>query len=125
MSTFKTAYDLKLDTRQIKTVQSASLDPLSRYGYKIENDLLFGTAEWFNALDGHVIKGIISKVYMAGMNDFPQFEIESAQGITTWIRTGDDSMYKIGRNVELIYVEQKFKTDATLRKCVIRINIEE
>jgi len=130
----KQIYNLKNDSRRIKIIQEASLDKNSYAGYKTENGLLFGTKEWFNAIEKgmipiHTIKGIISRVYMSGHNDYPEFEIESNEGKTTWTREGIDAAYKVGSSIELIYVEQKYKrpTDITgaISKCVIEIKIAE
>lgn len=130
----KQIYTLKNDFRRIKMIQEASLNKNSYSGYKIENGLLFGTKEWFNAIGNgiipkHIIKGVISRVYMSGHNDYPEFEIESNEGKTTWTREGIDAAYKVGKNIELIYVEQKYKrpTDiiGAISKCVIEIKIAE
>lgn len=130
----KQIYNLKNDSRRIKMVQEASLDKGSRSGLKIENGLLFGTNEWFSAIENgiipkHVINGIISRVYMSGHNDFPECEIESNKGKTTWMREGIDEAYKVGKRIELIYVEQKFKRPidilGAISKCVIEIKIAE
>lgn len=134
MNQLKEIYNLKNDVNRIKMIQEASLDKSLQSGLKIENGLLFGTKEWFNAIENciivkHTVKGIISRVYMSGHNDYPEFEIESNEDKTTWTREGIDKAYKIGKSVELIYVEQKYKrpTDVTgsISKCVIEIKIAE
>ncbi len=131
---FKEIYNLKDDFMRIRMVQEASLDKKSYAGYKTENSLLFGTRDWFNAIEQgiipkHIVKGVISRVYMSGHNDYPEFEIESSDSKTTWTREGIDEAYKTGKNIELIYVEQKYKrpTDMTgaISKCVIEIKIVE
>jgi len=115
-------------------VQEASLNKKNYAGYKIENGLLFGTKEWFSAIENgmiskHIVEGFISRVYMSGHNDYPEFEIENNHGKSTWTREGIDEAYKVGKNIELIYVEQKYKqpTDITgmISKCVIEIKIAE
>jgi hypothetical protein len=130
----KQIYNLKNDFIRIKMVQEVSLDKNSYAGYKTENGLLFGSKEWFNAVENgiilkHTIKGFISRVYMSGHNDYPEFEIENNEGKTTWIREGTDKAYKVGKNIELTYVEQKYKrpTDVTgvISKCIIEIKIAE
>jgi len=130
----KQIYNLKNDSRRINMIQEGSLDKNSHAGYKTENGLLFGTKEWFNAIEigiiaKYTVKGFISRVYMSGHNDYPEFEIESNDGKTTWTREGIDEAYKGGKSIELIYVEQKYKrpTDITgaISKCVIEINIAE
>ncbi len=130
----KQIYNLKDDFRRTKMVQEASLDKNSYAGYKTENGLLFGTKEWFSAIENniipkHTVKGFISRVYMSGHNDYPEFEIESNEDKTTWTREGIDESYKVGKSIELVYVEQKYKrpTDVTgvISKCVIEIKIAE
>jgi hypothetical protein len=134
MNQLKQIYNLKKDFKRIKMIQEASLDKNSYSGYKIENGLLFGSKEWFEAIDQgvipkHTVKGIISRVYMSGHNDYPQFEIESDEGKTSWTRTGLDEAYKIGKSIELIYVEQKYKRPTAIigpiSKCVLEVNILE
>ena len=127
MTVLKEIYNLKDDSSYIKRVRDASLDKSSSSGLKIEDGLLYGTEDWFNAIkSGHiktqVISGIISKVYMAGHNDFPEFEIDSNGSKTCWALKGIDSEYIVGRHVELIYAIQKFKRGAP-NQCVIKINI--
>lgn len=124
-------YSLKNDFKRIKMVQEASIDKNSNSGYKIENGLLFGTKEWFTAIDNgiihkHTLKGSITRLFMSGQNDYPEFEIECSDGKSVWTRLGNDFEYKIGRKIELIYVEQKFKRPQNFTggfaKCVIKIN---
>lgn len=128
----KQIYSLKNDFGLIKRIQEASLDKNFYAGYKIENGLLFGTKEWFNAIENGIIpkhtnKGLISSVYMSGHNDYPEFEIENNEGKNTWTRKGIDEAYQVGKYIELIYVEQKYKKPTsitgTISKCVIEIKI--
>lgn len=114
-------------------VQEASLDKKSYAGYKIENGLLFGTTEWFDAIDNgiilkYLISGSISNIYLSGQNDYTEFEITSDEDKTTWPIKGDNAIYKIGKNITLTYIEQKFKrpSDITglISKCIISIEIE-
>jgi hypothetical protein len=134
MNQLKEVYNLKNDTIQIKMIQEATLDKSTRSGLKIEKGVLFGTEEWFKKIETgvimkHIIKGVISRVYMSGHNDYPEFEIENTEGKTVWTREGIDTAYKVGRNIELVYVEQKYKRPSditgTVSKCVIQIKIEE
>jgi len=66
---------------------------------------------------------------MSGHNDYPEFEVENSEGKTVWTRLGYDAAYQVGKKVELIYVEQKYKrpTDITgaISKCVIEIRVAE
>jgi hypothetical protein len=129
----KEIYNLKNDRRRIKLVQNASLGKSSNSGLKIVDGILFGTKEWFNAIEtGKInkvtLKGTISKVYMSGHDDYPEFEIENESGKSNWTREGNDNEYRVGRNVELVYVEQLFKRPldiiGPISQCVIQIKME-
>lgn len=133
MSKLKELYNLENDSRQIKIIQDASLDKKSYAGFKIEDDLLFGTKDWFEAIKNgkikkYIICGKISKISSSGHNDYPEFEIKNDRGVTVWARGGIDSLYQLGQYVELTYVEQKYKrpSDITgkIYKCVIQIKVE-
>jgi hypothetical protein len=112
MNSLKSIYNLRGDDRRIRIFQEASIDKNSYVWYKVINGLLFGTKEWFDAIEHEIIpkylvKDIISKVYMSGHNDYPEFEVENSEGKTVWTRLGYDAAYQVGKKVELIYVEQK------------------
>ena len=107
MDELKTIYDLNSDEELIKMVQATSLDQSSAYGLKIKNGILFGTNEWFAAID---------------------FEIKESSGaLSIWSRKGTDSAYKVGRAVKLTYVEQEYKRPSdvlgSISKSVIQICI--
>ena len=134
MTEFQTAYNFKDDKEAIKRLQEVSSDPKSNYGLKMENGLLVGTKEWFLATeDGRLpiktLIGRISKVYMSGHNDWPEFEIESKEGLSTWTREGNDSLYQVGKLVELDFVIQKYKRPWDMlgptTKTVLEIRIEK
>ncbi len=134
MTEFQTTYKFRDDKEAIKRLQEVSSDPKSNYGLKVENGLLVGTKEWFFATeDGRLPKetvtGRISKVYMSGHNDWPEFEIESKEGLSTWTREGNDSLYQVGKLVEIDFVIQKFKRPWDMlgptTKKVIEIRIEK
>ena len=127
MTVLKEIYNLKDNKALIKRAQDTSLDKSSLIGLKVENGLLFGSKDWFNAIEtGEItvqtITGTISNVFMTGHNDYPEFEIDSNGNKTKWTREGIDSAYVVGRQVELIYVTQKTKRGA-MTKCVVKINI--
>lgn len=127
MTTFKETYNLKLDKAHIKRVQDASMDASLSGGLKIENGLLYGTQEWFKAIETgqtptYKVTGTISKVYMSGHNDYSEFEVDSSGVKTYWTQEGTDSDYVTGRQVQITYVKQKFKRGAPT-DCVISIHI--
>ncbi|MFN8278211.1 MAG: hypothetical protein U0T84_12070 [Chitinophagales bacterium] len=134
MTEFQSAYKFQDDKEAIKRLQEVSSDPKSNYGLKVENGLLVGTKEWFLATeDGRLQKetltGRITKVYMSGHNDWPEFEIESKEGLSTWTREGNDSLYQVGKLIEIDFVIQIFKRPWDMlgptTKKVLEIKIEE
>ena len=113
MKDLQTAYRLKDDKNEIEMLQAASSDPKSQSGLKIENGLLVGTDKWINSIDsGQIVKttlrGTITKVFMSGHNDWPEFEMEVMGEKTNWTRCGEDDFYKVGKEIELTFVKQKF-----------------
>ena len=109
----KKIYDLRDDKRTIKLIQDATLNT-KNFGLKPEYGL-FGSEEWWEAIeDGaipkKVLEGIISRVYMSGHNDFPEFEVTALDNNkTSWERRGHDKYYVLGRKIKIIYVVQKFR----------------
>ena len=134
MNSLKVAYRFQEDKEAIERIQSVSKDKNSDYGLKTENGLLVGTKKWFEAIESGVIpkrkiKGQITKVFMSGHNDWPEFELESEEGKSNWTREGFDQLYKVGKHIELTYVIQKYKRPLDIlgptTKKVIEIKIEE
>ena len=131
MEQYAEIYNLKEDLTIIDLIQEASLDNSSRSGLKIKNGLLFGTREWFNAIESGIIKknvvtGLISKVYMTGHNDYPQFDIINENGKSEWSRYGQDDEYIVGRKIKLYYVEQELKWgvfNQMISKCIVQIQV--
>ncbi len=105
-------YDLRDDREKTRLVQKATLETKD-YGLVPEHGL-FGSSEWWSAIEDGVIPvvtvdGIISRVFMSGHNDWPEFEIDDGRDKTRWTREGNDEMYQVGRRVRLKYVLQKPK----------------
>jgi hypothetical protein len=105
-------YDLRDDREKTRLVQKATL-VTKDYGLVPEHGL-FGSSEWWRAVGEGVIPvvtvdGIISRVFMSGHNDWPEFEIDDGREKSRWTREGNDEMYKVGRRVRLKYVLQKPK----------------
>ncbi len=106
-------YDLKEDKNYINLVQQATLHR-DDAGLKSEYGL-FGSTEWWNAIDKGLIpkvqiEGKITKVYMGGHNDFPEFELTTDNNEkTSWERKGVDNFYNVGRRIRIVYVTQEFK----------------
>jgi hypothetical protein len=105
-------YDLKRDQERVRQIQKATLETKD-FGL-VPDPALFGSPEWWQAIKLEktpvlTIKGVISKVFMSGHNDFPEFEIDDGKQKTQWERRGIEEAYTVGRGVLLKYVIQKFK----------------
>jgi hypothetical protein len=125
-------YNLANEAERIKKVQHATLHT-EQYGLVPEHGL-FGSPEWWEAVrKGTIptvhIDGIISRIFMGSMGDWPEFEIDAGGEKTTWTREGmPREAYAIGRRVCLDYVIQKAKMDmgglGLESKVALRIAIE-
>ena len=113
-------YDLRDDTRTVKLIQHATLHT-DHAGLRPDHGLL-GSKEWWQAVDQGLIpqqtvEGIISRVYMSGHGDFPEFELHSEDiGKTNWERRGEEKYYVIGRGGRIVYVLQEFKQPFEIQK---------
>ena len=134
MTELISVYKFQEDKEAIKRLQEVSSDTKSVYGLKTENGLLIGTKEWFQAtedgrLSKETIRGTISKMYMSGHNDWPEFEMENESGKSTWTREGNDQLYLVGKLIEIDYVIQKYKRPWDMlgptTKQVVEIRIEK
>ena len=133
---FVEVYTLADDHARIRKVQRATLNTQD-YGLVPEHGL-FGSEEWWDAIrSGEIstirVEGIVSRVYMGSMNDWPEFEIDAGGRKTRWTRhvhrREDDAAYVVGRKVRLEYIVQKAKTDlgnlgTTKQEVVLRVAIE-
>jgi len=130
-------YNLANDHERIRRAQRATLNTKD-YGLMPENGL-FGSGEWWQAIrTGKLptvqVEGVISRVYMGSMNDWPEFEIDSNGTKSSWARTvhrrEDDKFYIPGKRVCLEYVIQHAKKDlgnlgTTAQEVVLRIAVEQ
>lgn len=113
MTEWVKVYDLKEDLETIQLVQRATLNTKE---FGLEPDVaLYGSDEWWRAVsDGriatHSVSGTISRVYMSGHGDWPEFEVDSGGEKTRWTRVGDQSLYEPGSRVKVEYVLQKRRT---------------
>jgi hypothetical protein len=117
-------YDLRRDHRRIADVQHAT-QHTDRYGIVPEHGL-FGSDEWWQAvhtgaLETHTIEGRISRVYMSGHGDFPEFEVDDGSSRTQWERFGDDAWFVVGRRVRVAYVFTKSRYSGELHRTVLGI----
>ena len=129
-------YNLTNDQEHVRKVQRATQNTTD-YGLVPEHGL-FGSDEWWESVrSGKIptirIEGVISRVYMGSMNDWPEFEIDSNGRRTTWTRQVNRreaaAAYVVGRKVRLECVMQKAKKDlgnlgTTEQRVVLRIAIE-
>ncbi len=111
--TWVKVYDLAEDQEQIRDCQKATLET-DNFGL-VPEVALFGTDEWWRATeDGriplHRIDGTISRVYMTGHNDWPEFEVEADGKVTQWTREGRQDLYEEGRKIKVEYVTQRLKS---------------
>ena len=129
-------YSLAKDTEHIRKVQRATMNTTD-YGLVPEHGL-FGSDEWWEAIRvGRVAtirtEGVITRVYMGSMNDWPSFELDSSGHKATWTRKvhrrEDDCFYVVGKRACIEYVLQHAKKDlgnlgTTEQEVVLRIAIE-
>jgi hypothetical protein len=113
-------YRLRDNSEFMANVQKATTTT-KEFGIE-PTDGLFGSGEWWARVDSgqlalHTLRGHVSRVYMASMNDWPEFELTSDSGEKSrWTREANTkeqaSMYEVGRHVELDYVLQHHRPAA-------------
>jgi hypothetical protein len=132
----KPVYRLRDDSARIASVQKATLSTTD-YGIK-QTHGLFGSDEWWQHItDGtlpmHTVRGTITRVFMSGHNDWPEFEMRDDSGLLSrWTRETnrreDDVLYEPGRAIEIDVVRQHHKpttwTKDSETKVVLEIRIE-
>jgi hypothetical protein len=131
-------YQLRRNQKFIDQVQKATLTS-KEFGIQ-QTHGLFGSPEWWvniqtGRLKMHTVRGVIERVYMGSMNDWPMCEVVSDDGeISKWTREmldfASDPLYRTGARIEIDYVLQKSKADAPWRpeeeqKNVLEIRIED
>lgn len=109
---FIAVYRLKDDPERIRHIQRATLTT-EEFGIEPTHGLL-GSDDWWckierGALALQTLRGQISRVYMASMNDWPEFELRSEDGtLSQWTRESNTvdlgRYYSPGRRVEIDYV---------------------
>lgn len=87
----------------------------------LANGLLCYSDEWFRAVEigqlpSTTLNGVITRVFMSGHNDYPEFELEANGEKTRWTRSvsgayagNGDKLFEAGRSVRLKYVEHPWK----------------
>lgn len=129
-------YQLTRDEERIRRVQRATLTT-AEFGFQ-QTDGLYGSEEWWEnirtgALPLHRLTGVITKVYMGSMRDWPEFRMRTALGEesswTRYVHTKEqDGLYVVGRRIEIDYVVQRYKPKSwngdREQPCVIAVRIE-
>ena len=117
-------YDLHDDASFIAAVQEATLTT-KKYGITQEHGL-FASSQWWQAIDSGVlpiqrVNGMVTRVYMSGHNDFPEFEVDDGMTKTKWQRFGDPSAYSVGAPVTIEFVFTKSRFSQENQHTVIRV----
>lgn len=110
-------YKLKEDIEKIKNVQRAT-QTTDDFGIEPTHGM-FGSDEWWGNIESgklstETVQGKITKVYMAGMNDWPEFKMMDESGaVSSWTRETNfveqDQLYRIGAAIEIDYVWQSHR----------------
>jgi hypothetical protein len=113
-------YRLKEDSAFIEGVQRAT-PTTKNFGIEPTHGM-FGSAEWWEKIAAGVLRvytlsGKITDVYMASMNDWPEFKMLSDDGEESrWTRKRNaaarDSIYSIGSRIEIDYVLQRHRPES-------------
>ena len=132
MGQIKTVYELERDEERIRRVQRATLTTTD-FGIQ-QTHGLYGSEEWWKnirsgVLPLHRLTGVITKVYMGSMRDWPEFRMRAESAWTRYAHTKEqDRLYVVGRRVEIDYVVQRFKPGSfggdRETQCVIAVRIE-
>jgi len=130
-----TVYNLRRDKRSVESVQRATLTT-KQFGIE-QTHGLFGSAEWWGQiatgkLPVERLCGVITRMYMGSMNDWPEFSMRSDAGEeVSWSRYANGEhladFYAVGRRVEIDYVVQRHRAASfnggAETKCVIEVRI--
>jgi len=129
-------YRLSRDKEHLESVQRATLNT-KKSGLRPTHGL-FGSPEWWGKIESgelpiHRLRGVIIRLFMGGMNDWPEFTIKADSGKeSNWARAANSQdlyeLYAVGLPVELDYVIQRSKYKSWLgtgekHKCVLEIRL--
>ncbi len=113
-------YQLKHDADRVAAIQKATL-ATKEFGIEPTHGLL-GSREWWSEIESgrlpvHRLRGMIGRVYMGNMNDWPGFELVTAEGQkSSWTREANSkeqaARYVVGRSIEIDYVAQRHRPDS-------------
>ena len=97
----KVIYDIRTGMR---TPLIQSMIKEGRSGFRTKWGL-YGTEEWLDNLKNHdlieTLEGNISKLLMAGHNDFPVFEIDDGKQKFQFERLGLEENYQVGKKIKV------------------------
>jgi hypothetical protein len=125
------AYDLAEDEETIRLVQRATLTTKD-FGL-VPEVALYGSEDWWAGIaDGripkHEARGIISRLFMSGHGDWPEFELDSNGTKTNWTRFGNQALYAEGKEAKIEYVMQKprknWLDNAEEQEAVLRVLVK-
>ena len=90
---------------------------------------LYGTNEWFYNLQNEglilVLSGTLTRLFMSGHNDFPEFEINTGVKRFQFERHGNDDEYKIGKTLKVHAIKNKYiRPTSGLEELLVPIIIE-
>jgi hypothetical protein len=119
-----TVFQLRKAKQHIEDVQRATLTTW-RFGVAKTHGL-FGSDEWWRNIESgklpvHTLSGVITRLFMGGMRDTPEFTMRSDDGReSNWLRYANDEqapnlyvskkledLYEVGRRIEIDYVLQR------------------
>jgi hypothetical protein len=119
-----TVFELRKAKQHIESVQQATLTTW-KWGIAKTHGL-FGSDEWWRNIDSgklpvHTLNGIITRLFMGGMRDTPEFTMRSDDGReSNWLRYANvgqvpdvyvnkrlEDLYEVSRRIEIDYVLQR------------------
>jgi hypothetical protein len=131
-----TVYRLQDDTERVQQIQKATLTT-PNFGIQQTHGLL-GSSDWWNNIEVsklpvHTLRGVISRVYMGSMGDWPTFQITADDGNTESFTREchskeQDAEFLEGRRVEIDYVWQQLRSIEAVSpsvKIILEIRIQE
>lgn len=96
-------YDIRIDRNLQKILRETRRLGLETKIAKVFPD--YGSNEWWDVISEknqiEVLTGVITRVFISGHGDFPEFELESSGKSYRFERKGDEGDYQIGDNLRL------------------------
>ena len=93
------------------------------------NGAWFGSDDWFRNIRKEnlvkIVEGKVSRIYMAGHNDFPMFEVTCGNDKYEFAMVGDKNRYKIGSKIIVeCLLNESIRPSSGLEKVLEPIKIE-